>query len=540
MVIMGMAMVEKTSKSLRRTYYLIVVSSFFLPNLALAGEWRFEPSLGLTETYTNNIELTQLNKQSSLVNQFIIGADANFSSKKLNFTFEATETIATYSHDSELNDDYQTWLGNLSYSLWQDKLQFVTSSSITNVSKNDSGNSLADLITADTVQRQNHSAGLQYNTENSDYSLYSSLIGSLTNTEDDIGESHGYTAIINSKNGKAARYVFWDLDGSFSNRKNGSVNNTTESLTSENYRLETKLGVITSYKLNPFVRLYNERVTGTAAGSNPDAIPSWGPGLRYQAAKHFIIDLSYNYVRDNAEASDDYVAADIDWQLSARTSLKAGYSKRFFGDSYNVDFSHKTKRLTNTLSYHESIEVFDRNNYQQIDSEVWCPNGTTDVNDCLPLGETPIDTTDFTNVPVSSLELVEDNEFSLNKRLSWQSQLTLARTTFTLDLTNRERESLSTGIIDDYLDARFSITRRMSSRSDVTVYVSYNKNVFDKEQPEGPRQKDTYKTLSATYNKSLASSLKGFFTLQYLDRQSNFEQYTYNEARASLNLTKDF
>jgi uncharacterized protein (PEP-CTERM system associated) len=538
MAIMDMAMAKKINKPQRRAFYLAL--GCLTSNYLLAGEWRFEPSLGLTETYTNNIELTQLDKKSSLVSQLIIGAEANFSSRKFQFSFAGTETLAGYSHDSELNDDYQTLQANTSYFLWEDKLQVIANSSITNVSKNDSSNSLADLVTADTIQQQNHSAGLQYNIANSDYSLFSSLIGSVTETEDDIGESHGYTAIINSKNGNAARYVFWDLDGSFTNRENGGFSPVTSFFTSENYRLETKLGAITSYKLNPFVRLYNERVTGTAAGSNPDAIPSWGPGLRYQAAKHFIIDLSYNYVSDNTEASDDYVAADVDWQPSSRTSIKAGYSKRFFGDSYNVDFSHKTKRLTNTLSYQDSIEVFDRNNYQQVDSNVWCPNDAANINDCLPLGETPSDNTDYTNVPVSSLELVGDNEFSLNKRLSWQSQLALSRTTFILDLSNRERESLSTGIIDDYLDARFSITRRMSSRSDVTVYVSYNKNVFDKDKPDGPRQEDIYKTLSATYNKNLASSLKAFFTLQYLDRQSNFERYTYNEARASINLTKDF
>ncbi|MEY8213875.1 MAG: TIGR03016 family PEP-CTERM system-associated outer membrane protein, partial [Colwellia sp.] len=126
------------------------------------------------------------------------------------------------------------------------------------------------------------------------------------------------------------------------------------------------------------------------------------------------------------------------------------------------------------------------------------------------------------------------------KRLAWQSQLALARTTFTLDLSNSDREILSTGIIDNYLDARFSVTRRMSARSNVTVYVNYSKNVFDKGKPDGPRQEDTYKTLSTTYNRSLASSLNVFLTLQYLDRQSNIERYTYTEARASINLTKDF
>jgi uncharacterized protein (PEP-CTERM system associated) len=501
MAIMDMAMAEKTSKPQLKLHGFAIIG-FFLSTSSLAGEWQFNPSLGLTETYTNNVELNQLDKQSSLVSQFIIGADAIYSSRKLQFSFAGTETLAGYSHNSELNDDYQTLFADVAYSLWQNKLQVIASSSIINVSQSDTNNSLADLVSGDTVQQRNHTSGLKFNTANSDYSLYSSLIYSLTEAEDNIGESNGYTALINSENGNAARYIFWQVDSSFTNRKNNSF-------TSENYQFETKIGAITPYKLNPFVRFYNEKLSGTTAGGNSDAIPSWGPGFRYKAAKHLIIDVSYNYIRDDSQASDDYIAADIDWQPSSRTSLKAGYSKRFFGDSYELDFSHRTRRLTNNISYHENIEVFDRNNFQQ-------------------------------NTPENSPELAENNEFSLNKRLAWTSLLSLTRTTFTLDLSNRDRESLSTGIIDNYLNAGFSVNRRMSAKSDVTVYFDYNKNIFDKDRPEGPRQEDIYKTLSTTYNRSLASSLNAFLTLQYLDRQSNIERFTYTEARASINLTKDF
>lgn len=532
MAIMDTAMVEKTSKAQLKQHLLAIAGLFFSAS-ALAGEWQFDPSLGLTETYTDNIELNRIDKQSSLVSQFVIGADASFSSKKLQFSFAGTETLARYSHDSEINDDYQTLQANAAYSIWQDKLKIIANSSITNVSRNESDNSLADLVSGDTVQQINYSGGLQYNTANSDYALSTSLIYSQTNTEDDIGENNGYSVLINSNNGNAARFIFWQIDGSFSNREN-------DGFTSENYNLETKLGLITPYKLTPFIRLYNEKVTGTLVGSNPDAIPSWGPGLRYQVAKHFIIDLSYNYIRDDDKTSDDYVAANIDWQPSSRTSLKASYSKRFFGNSYELDFSHRTRHITNSISYHETIEVFDRNNYLEVNNVIWCPSSATSVDECLPLGEEPNDSSEYTTVPVTSLELAVDNEFSLNRRLTWQSQLVLARTTFTLDLSNRERESLNTGITDDYLEARFTITRRISTRSDVTVYVNYNESVFDKNKADGPRQEDIYKTLSATYKRSLASSFNAFLALQYLDRQSNFERYTYNEARASINLTKDF
>lgn len=532
MAIMDMAMAERTSNTQLKLYAL-VSTGLFLSASAFAGDWNFNPNLGLTETYTNNVDLTPLDTQSSLVRQFIIGADANFSSKKLQFSFSGTETLVGFSHNSDLNDDYQALQANGLYNLWQDNLQLIASSSITNVSKNDSNNSLADLVSGGTVQKLSHSAGLQYNSANSDYALSSSIMYTMVDTEDGIGESNGYTALVNSENGNAARTIFWQVNGSFMNQENNGF-------TSENYQFETKVGAITPYKINPFIRFYKERITGNLVGNDPNAIPSWGPGFRYQVAKHFIIDLSYNYVDDESEASEDYLAADIDWQPSARTSLKASYSKRFFGDSYEVDFSHRIRRVTNTISYQETIEIFDRNSYQEVNSIIWCPNSAAGINDCLPLGEEPNDSSGYTSVPVTTLELIENNEFSLNRRLAWKSQLALARTTFILDLSNRERESLSTSVVDDYLNARFSVNRRMSAKSNMTVSVDYNKNTFDKNRPGGPRQEDTYKTLSATYKRSLASSLATFVTLQYLDRLSNVERYTYNEARVSINLTKDF
>jgi uncharacterized protein (PEP-CTERM system associated) len=107
MAIMGMVTAEKTSNTQLSSYYLAIASALFSVN-TFAGEWQFEPSLGLTETLTNNIELNQVNQESSLVSQFIIGADASYSSKKFNFDFTGSETLVDYNHDSELNDDYQT------------------------------------------------------------------------------------------------------------------------------------------------------------------------------------------------------------------------------------------------------------------------------------------------------------------------------------------------------------------------------------------------------------------------------------------------
>jgi len=502
MAIMGMVTAEKTSNIRLSSYYLAITSALFSVNI-FAGEWQFKPNLGFTETLTNNIGLDQVDQKASLVSQFIIGVDTNYTSKKFNLDFSGSETLVDYSHDSKLNDDYQTLQVSADYSLWQDKLKLIASSSINNIAQNNSSNSLGNLITADTIQQNINAVGVDLNFLNSNYSLFSSLNYSETKTEDNIGESEGYTAIVNSKNGNAARYIFWQLDSQFIKRENGLQ-------TSENYQVEAKVGAITNIKLNPFVRFYDEKITGTLIGARPNIVPSWGLGIRYQAVRNFTIDVSYNYVDDDSQVSDDYIATTIDWQPSARTSLKADYSKRFFGNSYGVNFSHRTKRLNSIITYNETIEVFDRNNFQ------------TDGDQQIPP------------------ELVVDNEFSLNKRLTWQSQLSFVRTNFNFTLSDQDRESLSSGIIDNYLNSRLSMTRRLSIKSDLVIYIDYSKNIFDKDSPSGPRQEDTYKLVSTSYNKKLASSLSAYITLQYLDRQSNIESLTYDEGRISINLTKDF
>ncbi|MCW9080673.1 MAG: TIGR03016 family PEP-CTERM system-associated outer membrane protein [Colwellia sp.] len=534
MAIMAMDMAKNINKK-----RLNKLSCFIFLNLAssiaVAGEWTFEPNLGLTETYSNNVELTPVDHQSSVVSQLIAGFDAKFKSREVDFSFSGTETFAAYSHDSDLNDDYQTASVDGLISLWRDGPKFIATSHLTNVSQNNANNSLADLVSGDTVQQRFHSAGIQYQTANSSHNFNGSVIYSLTETEDSIGESKGYTAIMNSENGNAARHVFWSLSGQYTDRKN---NNTTGT----NYSIEAQVGAITSIKLNPFIRFYDEDVTGIGLNNSKTSTLSWGPGVRWQASEHFYIDLSYNYV-DDKTASDDYVATNINWQPSQRTSLIAGYNQRFFGDSYNLDFSHRTKRLANTISYHETLEIYDRDSFEEVGlGEFWCPvGGPFNANSCFPSSQPPNDTAGFILVPLSGLEPVENNEFSLNKRLAWNSILTLSRTTFTFDISTRERENLSTGILDDNFDISLSATRTLSPRSNLKFLTSYREATFDKNfSPTAPRQEDTYKTFSTTYNRNLASSLSAYFTLQYLERESSRITLTYDEVRAYINITKDF
>lgn len=535
MAITAMGIINKINNNIY-TKLGTLLSITLASSIAVAGDWDFKPNFGLTETYSNNVELTTFDHHSSVVSQIITGLNTTYKSREVDFSFSGKETYATYSHNSKLNNDYQTAQMNGLFSLWRDGPKLMASSQITNVSQNGADNSLADLVSGDTVQRRSHSAGLKYQTANNSHTLNSSIIYSLTETEDSVGESKGYTANINSQNGNSARHVFWKISGLYSDRINTNSTGT-------NYTLDAQIGTITAIKLNPFIRIYRENITGTAAGTNQNNTNSWGPGVRWQASDHFYIDVSYNLVEDKT-ASDDYIATNINWQPSQRTLLVAGFSQRFFGDSYNLNFSHKTKRLTNSISYDETIEIFDRDSFELVTlGEFWCPIGAPfDAALCFSASQPPSDTSGFELRSLTGLQSVENNEFSLNKRLAWNSTLALSRTTFTLNITTRERQSLSTGSLNDNLNISLSATRKLSPKSDLKFLVSYLNSSYDTSSDSvvNTKQDDTYKTISATYNKSLASSLSGYFTIQYLDRESTQFDRSYDEIRAYINITKDF
>jgi len=537
MAIMAMATVRKIS-NFRLTKVMALLSWSAISSSTIAGEWQFVPSFGIEETYTDNVELTATAPTSSLVSQAVVGLDVDYQSRLASFSFSGKNSNLFFSHDSDINDSYLALDTEAQYYLWTSGLELIASAKVDNTNRNSANNGLADLVSGDTVQSENYDAGLRYNIDNSTFSITSSVMYSINRYEDDLGEYDGVSAILNTSSGNNARSVFWQLSSNFSSR---SQDFSGDSRIGDQYRIDAQLGLITSFNLTPFIRFYDEDFSGNFGNQNQQTTSSWGPGFRWLISPHLTIDLSYNYVADDT-VSDDYVSTSIQWEPSARTSLKAGYSQRFFGDSYNLDIKHKTKRLTNSISYDESLEVFDRNNYEQVDLGIfWCPPDITieSVSTCFVQSEQP-SSGNFQLANFFSLEPIESNEFSLNKRFTWTSKLQLARTSFSINTSASRREGIESKVIDDTLGAALTIDRKISGKSNLTLLAKYDYRIFDKNNPEGYRQEDHYRTISATYTKDLASSLSTHFTIQHVDRNSNVDQYTYDEVRAIINVTKEF
>lgn len=531
MAIMAMDTVKKSKLA------LTIATSLLVGN-ATAGEWQFTPSLSVNEIFTDNVNLTNSNNQSSLVSQAGVDLSSSYESKLLNFNFSSNSVYAMYSHDHELDNDYHTLSSDFNLKLGRQGFALIGDINVDNRSRNNARNSLADIVSADTVQVERYSGGVAYNVSNSRFNINSNIKYNLTNSEDDIGNFEGYSSTIAFKNGTANTSVFWDINGQYQERKN-------QNQTAQSYRGEIKVGFITTWKLNPFLRYYDEDNSGTIQTGSSTESNSYGAGIRWLVTPRLYIDLSYNTPIGNSFNLDgskqkNYFDTSINWQPSVRTTLNANYSQRFFGDTYGLDFTHRNKRLTNKISYQEEVRSFTRSNYQVNPlGTFWCPIvDTLDLNSCFAQSDQIINFDNFQLVTINDFELIQDNVFSLYKTLAWNSELKLARTSFNFVAELSNREDLETGNEDDKTYLNFTASRAVSGRSNVKLNMTFTDNWLRKNTDI--ERRDRYRQLSISYNKLLNSRLSFDFDIGHVNRSSNISQFNYEEGRVTLKFTKDF
>ncbi|MBO9490468.1 TIGR03016 family PEP-CTERM system-associated outer membrane protein [Endozoicomonas sp. G2_1] len=521
------------SKGFRPTLIAVAV----LASAANAGDLQITPSVSVDGTYSDNVELTANGKQSSYVNQVSAILDSQFTSRIAELNFNGSSTYASYTHNHDLDDSFRTLEADGRLFLWPDGLALTANANIRNGARNGARNSLADIVSGDTIEIRNFQSGLSYNVENLKYQLNLTSNISRQTSEDNIGDNNRIETTLTSQSTNSSQAIFWRINATYSDQENNEI-------TGRQHIVDAIVGWRTPSKINPFIRFYNEDVSGNISQPQQNSGDATGVGISTKLSSHLLVSASYNFVVDDEE-NDDYVAATIEWEPSARTSLRAEYSKRFFGDTYLLDFTHRTKRLTNSVSYNESLRAFDRNTFQRVlVGNFFCPldfeTTSNSLTDCFQSQGATITPTDAQLVQVFEQQLIEGNEFSLNKELSWQSQLSLARTNFDLRFSHNRRESLTTNIEDNRFDATFEITRTISGKSTASLTYNFNHTQLDKNQIRSLGQDDYYRTLSISYNRRLARTLNSVISLQMVDRNSSDQLLTYEETRAVITLTKDF
>jgi len=524
-----------------------VCLALFCSKFVMAGDWQFEPSLVIDEIYTDNVGITSNNEISSLVSQTGVNIDSVYQAPQAIFNFSSQSRYAFYSHDHDLDNDYHTIASDFRLQLWPNGIILFGGLDVENQSRNSVQNALADIVSADTVQVETYNGGIEYNIENSAFIIESAIGYLQTNSEDNIGNREGVVAAISSTNGTSARHTFWEIEHDYQELKNNGQDGKLS-------KSEALIGLITSYKVNPFIRYYDEDNSGNLRNSNNSTESnSYGLGVRWLISPRLYLDASYNKpigknLDIDGKEQGEYVNAKMKWQPSIRTSIEASFSERSFGDSYGLNISHRNRRLTNTITYIEDIQTLTRNNYvANVVGFYFCPNGNAAlIEECtvqdgtIIIPDNPNDPNDngYQIFPIQEFTLVEDNVFSLNKTLNWNSTLELPRTTITLAANKQMRDNLDTRIEDESSAISVSFKRDISARSNVNLNLSYTEtNLLMKTEQE---RLDRYRRYQLSYEKSIQSSLSLSLSISYLNRSSNSTALNYQEGRIGAKITKGF
>lgn len=83
--------------------------------------------------------------------------------------------------------------------------------------------------------------------------------------------------------------------------------------------------------------------------------------VNYAFTPQFMVGVRGGYERTNY-TSDDFsgaiYGADLVWMLNPRTRLAGFWESRFFGPSYQMDFSNRTRRFATDLSFSRSVTTY--------------------------------------------------------------------------------------------------------------------------------------------------------------------------------------
>ncbi|WOH36645.1 TIGR03016 family PEP-CTERM system-associated outer membrane protein [Thalassotalea fonticola] len=526
-----------------RRIKLSVVSVLMLSTCStFAGDLQVTPRLSVDEIYSDNIELRPRARNDNFVTLLTPGLNLQYLADGASVDLDYAITQTWYSDNHDLEDTYNTLLANGSIDLLPNGLSLQASASITHVSRSDARSSFADFVSANTVEYSSYKVGLAYNIISSSFSVDSAINLVLDEAEDNVGERDGYNASFASESGHNSRLLFWDVNSNYFDYEESSREGRF-------YMADMKIGYITNSKINPFLRFYDEDFSGNLDVSEIQGTSSIGAGLRWRAADHLTIDVSYNIVDEKNDSqgeagdeTDDYFSGSIGWKPSARTDLFAKYYKRFFGDAYQLAYRHRTKRLTTTISYNEVIDAFDRAEYVPTDiQELWCLTGeSVELDNCLLSPDESVDLSQYTFVDtVSQLELQKSNAFSLIKTFSFTTELSLSRTTYQLNLKTDKRENLEFGDYDTYDSAGFTITRLTSRSSELSFKFSYYENSLNENDLLSSAQNDYYRRYNIGWTKTLNRTLNVTYSVLHLNKSSNLS-VNYEENRVYLQLVKEF
>ncbi|MGH8615789.1 MAG: TIGR03016 family PEP-CTERM system-associated outer membrane protein [Gammaproteobacteria bacterium] len=204
------------------------------------------------------------------------------------------------------------------------------------------------------------------------------------------------------------------------------------------------------------------------------------------------------------------------WRPSRNTELEAFYGDRFFGSTWGMDLTYRSRRTTWSASYREEVEqtrnlLLDRALFALADTPQEAITNPVDEEDLVQISG---------NLPTFS------NEVFIDKTFTGGVDIDLRRTTLSLRGFNTTREFLQSGAEEDQFGTLMTLDRRLSRATTALASIEWDR--IDFQQFE--RRDDTVNFRMGILHQ-FGSHMSGFIDYRFLDRSSSDQGSEFTENR---------
>jgi uncharacterized protein (PEP-CTERM system associated) len=495
-----------------------------------AGDWKFTPSITLSERYTDNVDLEPNGQaDSDWITEISprITMSRNGARIKANVDYSLQGLL--YANDSDQNDLRHNLNGRVNAELAKELFFLDATARISHqlLSLADAGG-LGDPV------------GIGNTTAVGSYSLSPYLkhrFGSAATVEARLTQDGVFIGDSAVSDTNSTRYqlsavsgnyfppLSWSANYTKSDTRNSGTSTSDSGSESASanarYRLSRKFGLLAqaSMEKNDFA--------GASTTTNIRDYSSYGFGAFYTPSRRVSMDVLFN---DSDNGS--FVSGSLTLNPTLRTSITASTSERAYGRTHSLNLAHRTRKSNWSLRYSDDLTTSQQQfiNFLGNADAYTCPSGKLyqQVGAPPPVGCTYDGITSF-------FSQNQVNQTYLAKNLIGSVSYTLRRNTFNLSLYNNEREYQSTTGNDRTRGLQASWSLRPAAHTTFTLSGGVSRN----EISGPPSREDDLWNLSLITTHQFQPKVSGSVEVRHQERKSNQAagDYAENSVAARLNMS---
>ena len=496
-----------------------------------AAEWKISPSLNLKETYTDNVKLAAPGlEKSELITQINPGISLTGTGPRLKLNASYQMQNLVYAEESSHNTMNHMLNANANAELVDDLFFLDGRAAISQQNISLLGPQAADNV---------HTTGNL--TEVQTYSVSPYLRHKFSN--------YASTEV---------RYTHDEVSTGGSGLSNSQAD-----------RIQVSLNSGSAFKTLGWGLNYSSGKTSYAntANTHPPAIDTevLSGNLSYPVTTKFRLTATGGYEKNNyisigEKPEGSFWSAGFSWAPSATTSVDASAGRRFFGDTYSIAASHRTRLTTWKLGYSEDV-TSSRSQFlipATIDTASFLDQLLAATNPAWAtadpvLRQQLVDAYIQSNgLPTALAESVNylTNRFFLQKRLQASVAVTGAKNTLVLSLFHVTRDAQTSQTQDTTLfgSSTLALTDstkqvggnaffswRMGPRTSANINAGYTRNSY----PSLGRT-DNDKTIRLSLTRQFQPKLNGSVELRRMQRDSSQDGSDYSENALTAGLSMRF